>query len=106
MSKKFPHITRFIPALASVVLLALFGVNLYLRVYKQTSQSKVLGTTELKTDASEYEDKLKYWLGVLRENPGYRDAYIQVAYYLEKLGRFEEANNIINSAKRIDIMYK
>lgn len=114
MSKKFPHITRFIPALASAVLktilivlfLALIGANLYLRVYKQTNQSNVLGTIKVKTDTNEYEDKLKYWLEVLRKNPGYRDAYIQVAYYLEKLGRFNEANDIKNSAKRIDLMYK
>lgn len=78
-------------------------------------EAEAYKTFQIGGDTSTYEqllnkkqiivNKEKYWEGLTRDMPNYRDAYIQMGILLYQLGNVSESGKAFNSAITLDPLY-
>jgi tetratricopeptide (TPR) repeat protein len=97
--KKFKtELTSLGYCLIAIVFLLLAGGNINKYLTDQTTP-KVKGA---QIDATEMLNEKAYWEKIVKDNPTYRDGYLQLALINDQLGNKEESVNNFNKAKLID----
>lgn len=76
-----------------ILLLTITGLNLYLFLHKEPT---VLGV-----QTSPLSER-QYWQKVVRKNPTYRDAWVQIAKLDYEMGNHKYAEVALSRAKNID----
>ncbi len=95
--KSAQSISYFLSCLAVIILLSLSIVN----INKFLSKQKVLGA-QVTTDTSNLESEKTFWQKVIKENPTYRDGYLELALLDNTLGNKTDSLKNFEKAKSID----
>lgn len=95
------HMTEWgIVALVSGILIVLI-LSLSVQINQQI---KVF--SEQQAEKQEIENEQRYWEGIVKAYPGYRDAYYKLALVTYQLGDEKNALIAINNALRLDPLFK
>src|SRR5437868_3678825 len=106
-AQKFPRNNRFFTELAALDMVVAGKILLFslvttvllvlilLRAYDLFEAEKVLQAASLQRQ--ELEGQRLYWLKVIKDHPGYRDAYFKVAVLDIQLGNKKEAKQYVES---------
>ncbi|HEX6976894.1 MAG TPA: hypothetical protein VF185_00855 [Patescibacteria group bacterium] len=96
-SEKKELVVYIVSGLAIIVLLSLSIIN----INKFLTKQRVLGA-EVTTDTASIESEKVFWEKVVKENPTYRDGYLELAIIQSTLGNKVESLKNFEKAKTID----
>lgn len=114
--KQSPRINRLFTELARVSVFSYFKiiffslittfllVSIFLRSYEILEGEKVLHAASIQRQS--LESQKTYWLRVIRDYPGYRDAYFKLAVLSYQLGDKKQAKTYLDSTLSIDPNFK
>lgn len=97
---KFGYLKILVFSLITTFLL----VSIFLRSYELLEGEKVLRAASIQRQA--LESQRIYWLKVIRDYPGYRDAYFKLAVLSYQLGDKKQAKTYLDSTLSIDPNFK